>query len=64
MLGLMQDWPLLLHRVIDHAAIQHGGREVVTRSIEGPMHRTNYADIRRRARRVAKRLAEGRDQAR
>jgi fatty-acyl-CoA synthase len=56
MRGLMQDWPLLLHRVIDHAAIQHGGREVVTRSIEGPMHRTNYADIRGRALRVAKRL--------
>ncbi|MEA2840187.1 MAG: 3-(methylthio)propionyl---CoA ligase [Methylobacteriaceae bacterium] len=56
MLGLMQDWPLLLHRVIDHAAIQHGGREVVTRSIEGPMHRTTYADIRQRALRVAKRL--------
>jgi fatty-acyl-CoA synthase len=56
MLGLMQDWPLLLHRVIDHAAIQHGGREVVTRSIEGPMHRTTYANIRQRALRVAKRL--------
>jgi fatty-acyl-CoA synthase len=56
MLGLMQDWPLLLHRVIDHASLQHGAREVVTRSIEGPMHRTNYADIRRRALRVAKRL--------
>ena len=24
MLGLMQDWPLLIHRIIDHAAIQHG----------------------------------------
>ncbi|MEA2858663.1 MAG: 3-(methylthio)propionyl---CoA ligase [Methylobacteriaceae bacterium] len=56
MLGLMQDWPLLLHRVIDHAAIQHGGREVVTRSIEGPMHRSNYTEIRRRALRVGKRL--------
>jgi acyl-CoA synthetase (AMP-forming)/AMP-acid ligase II len=56
MLGLMQDWPLLLHRVIDHAALQHGAREVVTRSIEGPMHRTSYAEIRRRSLRVAKRL--------
>ena len=27
MLGLMQDWPLLCHRIIDHAAIQHGNRE-------------------------------------
>jgi fatty-acyl-CoA synthase len=56
MLGLMQDWPLLLHRVIDHAAVQHGGREIVTRSIEGPMHRTTYGEIRPRALRVAKRL--------
>ena len=56
MLGLMQDWPLLLHRIIDHAAIQHGAREVVSRSIEGPLHRTDYMTIRARALRVAKRL--------
>src|SRR6476660_3387442 len=56
MLGLMQDWPLLCHPIIDHAAIQHGNREVVTRSIEGPIHRTNYRDIRKRALQVAQRL--------
>jgi fatty-acyl-CoA synthase len=56
MLGLMQDWPLLCHRIIDHAAIQHGNREVVTRSIEGPIHRTNYREIRKRALKVAQRL--------
>src|SRR3712207_5246110 len=56
MLGLMQDWSLLIHRVIDHAATQHPNRAVISRSVEGPMHRTNYAEIRRRARRVAKRL--------
>jgi acyl-CoA synthetase (AMP-forming)/AMP-acid ligase II len=56
MLGLMQDWQLLCHRVIDHAAIQHGAREVVSRSIEGPLHRTTYADIRARALKVAQRL--------
>ena len=56
MLGLMQDWPLLLHRIIDHAAIQYGDREVVTRSIEGPIHRTDYAATRRRSLRCAKRL--------
>ena len=56
MLGLMQDWPLLCHRVIDHAAIQHGNREVVSRSIEGPIHRTTYAEVRRRALQVAQRL--------
>jgi fatty-acyl-CoA synthase len=56
MLGLMQDWPLLCHRVIDHAAAIHGGREVVTRSVEGPIHRTNYAEVRARALKVAQRL--------
>ncbi|MGD9844925.1 MAG: long-chain-fatty-acid--CoA ligase [Variibacter sp.] len=56
MLGLMQNWPLLCHRVIDHAAIQHGGREVVSRSVEGPLHRTTYREVRQRAMRVAQRL--------
>ena len=49
MLGLMQDWPLLCHRIIEHAATIHGTQEVVTRSVEGPIHRTNYAEIRDRA---------------
>src|SRR5579862_8226189 len=53
MKGLMQDWPLLVHKIIDHAALYHGAREVVTRSPEGPIHRTNYAAIARRAKRVA-----------
>ena len=56
MLGLMQDWPLLCHRIIDHAALNHGERPVISRSIEGPIHRTNYAEIRARALRVAQRL--------
>jgi fatty-acyl-CoA synthase len=57
MLGLMQDWPLLSHRIIDHAASNHAGRRVVSRSVEGPLHTTDYAAIRARALRVAKRLA-------
>jgi fatty-acyl-CoA synthase len=56
MLGLMQDWPLLCHRIIDHAAIYHADRAIVSRSIEGPMHTTTYAEVRRRALRVAQRL--------
>jgi len=56
MLGLMQDWPLLCHRVIDHAATYHAGRPVVSRSVEGPFHTTNYAEIRTRALKVAQRL--------
>ena len=53
MLGLMQDWPLLCHRIIEHAAQVHGHQEVVTRSVEGPIHRTNYRDIHQRALKVS-----------
>ncbi len=56
MRGLMQDWPLLCHKLIDHAARQHGEREIVSRSVEGPIHRTNYRELRSRALRAAKRL--------
>jgi len=56
MLGLMQDWPLLCHRIIDHAALNHGERPIVTRSVEGGMHTTSYAEVRARALRLAQRL--------
>ena len=57
MLGLMQDWPLLCHRIIDHAALNHGGRAVHSRAVEGPLHATTYAAIRSNALKLAKRLA-------
>jgi fatty-acyl-CoA synthase len=59
MLGLMQEWPLLCHRIIDHAAKFHGGRKVITRSVEGPIVETDYAEIRARALKVAQRLEKG-----
>ncbi len=56
MLGLMQDWQLLCHRIIDHAATYHAERKIVTRSVEGPFHTTDYTELRKRALRVAQRL--------
>ena len=56
MRGLMQDWPLLCHRILDHAATFHPDRPIVSRSVEGPLHRTNYAQARARALKVSQRL--------
>ena len=56
MLGLMQDWPLLVHKIIDHAANYHGDREIVVRSVEGPIIRTDYRTVRDRSLKLAKAL--------
>jgi fatty-acyl-CoA synthase len=56
MLGLMQDWPLLCHRILEHAAAIHGNQEVVTRSVEGPIVRTTYKQIHERALKVSQAL--------
>jgi fatty-acyl-CoA synthase len=56
MRGLMQDWPLTLDKILDHAAEWHGGREIVTRSVEGPIVRTTYAEVRERAKRLSNAL--------
>src|SRR6516225_6495603 len=56
MLGLMQNWPLLCNRILDHAATYNAERKVISRSVEGPIHTTNYAELRKRALRVSQRL--------
>jgi fatty-acyl-CoA synthase len=53
MLGLMQDRPLLISSLIEHAAMYHPEQEIVARTVEGPVHRTNYAEVHRRAKRLA-----------
>jgi fatty-acyl-CoA synthase len=56
MLGLMQDWPLTVDKILDHAKAWHGHREVVTRTVEGPIVRTTYGEIHDRAKRVSSAL--------
>ncbi|WP_420473615.1 3-(methylthio)propionyl-CoA ligase [Noviherbaspirillum sp. ST9] len=56
MLGLMQDRPLLISSLIEHAAAYHPEREIVARTVEGTIHRTNYAEVHCRAKRVANAL--------
>jgi len=53
MVGLLQDWPLTVPKVLEHANTYHGDREVVTRLPDGSLHRYTYADLRARAKRCA-----------
>ena len=53
MLGLMQNHPLLISSLIDFAARHHGDGQVVSRRVEGDIHRCSWADVQRRAKQVA-----------
>ena len=56
--GLMQDWQLTVDKVLEHARVNHGHREIVTRSVEGPIVRETYGDLYRRAKQVSVALLE------
>jgi 3-(methylthio)propionyl---CoA ligase len=56
MRGLMSDQPLLVSRLIRHAARFHGDVEIASRTVEGAIHRYTYAEAERRARRLARAL--------
>ncbi|MFO1191615.1 MAG: 3-(methylthio)propionyl-CoA ligase [Rhodoferax sp.] len=56
MLGLMQQRPLLLSGLIEHAAAYHGSREIVSHLVDGSTHRSNWATVRERACRLANAL--------
>ena len=56
MKGLMQDWPLVISSILDHAAREHPQQEIVTNAVEGTIRRCHYRDLHSRARKVAKAL--------
>jgi acyl-CoA synthetase (AMP-forming)/AMP-acid ligase II len=56
MLGLMQNQPLLISGLIVHAERHHGDGEIVSRRVEGDIHRYRWCDVARRARQVANAL--------
>ena len=53
MLGQMMDIPLLISSLIMHADRHHGDTEIVTRTVEGPIHRYTYRDAHLRSRQLA-----------
>ena len=56
MLGLMQSQPLLISSLIDFAAVHHGSGEIVSRRVEGDIHRYSWADVAKRSKQVANAL--------
>jgi len=56
MLGLMQDQPLLISSLIEFAERHHGDAEIVSRRVEGDVHRSSWGRIAARARQVANAL--------
>ncbi|WP_137919803.1 3-(methylthio)propionyl-CoA ligase [Hydrogenophaga sp. 2FB] len=56
MQGLMMDQPLLVSSLLRHAERHHGSQEIVSRRVEGDIHRTTYRDMATRSRRLANAL--------
>ena len=56
MQGLMMDQPLLISGLIRHADRHHGSTEIVSKTVEGAIHRYTYRDAHRRARKLANAL--------
>ena len=54
--GMMMDQPLLVSSLLRHAERHHGEQEIVSRRVEGDIHRYTYRDLAARSRRMAKAL--------
>ena len=54
MLGLMQNQPLLISSLLEFAERHHADGEIVSRRVEGDIHRYTYKDMAARARKVAR----------
>jgi 3-(methylthio)propionyl---CoA ligase len=53
MLGLMMERPLLISSLIEYADAFHGDTQIVSRTVEGPIHRYTYHDAHGRSKRLA-----------
>ena len=55
--ALMMQQPLLISTLLTHAERHHGEQEIVSRRVEGDLHRQTYKDLAQRSRRMANALA-------
>ncbi|WP_255554429.1 long-chain fatty acid--CoA ligase [Sphingomicrobium clamense] len=54
--GGMQDWPMNVMRLVDHAEREHGSREIVSAWADGSTTRTNWGEVARKARQMSRAL--------
>src|SRR5713101_9064329 len=54
--GLMMDMPLLISGLIAHADRHHGDAEIVSKTVDGSVHRYTYSDAHARAQKLANAL--------
>ncbi len=57
LMGQMMQMPLLISSLLTHAARHNGDIEVVSKRVEGDIHRTNWAEVELRSRKLAQALA-------
>ena len=58
MLGNMMSQPLLISSILSHAEKVHSHSEIVTRTVEGPIHRYTYKDAAKRTKKTANALTK------
>ena len=56
--GLMMDMPLLVSSILEHASRHFGDIEIVSRRVEGDIHRYDYAQCNRRSKKLASALTK------
>jgi acyl-CoA synthetase (AMP-forming)/AMP-acid ligase II len=59
--GQMMDMPLLISSIIEHAARHHSDTEIVSRRVEGDIHRYTYSDCNKRSKQLANALGASGD---
>ena len=58
MLGIMQDWPLTVNKILEHAKRINPTREIITRRVEGHIVRTTYANLLDQSKQVSNALID------
>ncbi len=50
---VMQEFPLTVGKILDHAAKYHPNRKIISRSVEGPITQTNWSNIQLQAKKLS-----------